>query len=267
MAIRDIRRAYLYVIVVAIVIILFGLVGFLKPIYYILEKGVSTISTPTYTIVTRLKELPLWNEKKVLVAEISRLSEETRELQSITARMTLLERENQAIRDALFWAEDSEREYIVAKILGRPLHAPRTYLILNQGSSEGVFEGLSVIIDDDILVGVVVDVQDHTSYLRLLTDNESVVSAKLLKGQEPVGTVLGELGLSLRLTLIPQYLNPDIDELVVTSGLDELIPPNIIIGTIDNNIQNTDDFFKEVSIKTLYDVNELNIVSIVIDSI
>jgi cell shape-determining protein MreC len=127
----------------------------------------------------------------------------------------------------------------------------------------GVSVGLPVVINNDILVGTIVETRDFTSYVRLMTDNESLVSAKLLGGQEPVGAVKGELGLSLRLTLIPQHLNPDMNEIVVTSGLDEFIPPELIIGAIDDNITDTDDFFKEVSLKTVYDTNQLNIVSII----
>jgi rod shape-determining protein MreC len=263
MKFRDARKTYLYVSLTAFVIILLATIGFLKPIFSVLENSISKVSAPMYSLYINIKELPLWNEKKILTEEVSRLANETRELQSLKARLSVLERENQAIRDALLWAQDKDREYIISKIIGRPLHAPRTFLILNQGRVHGVSVGLPVVINNDILVGTIVETRDFTSYVRLMTDNESLVSAKLLGGQEPVGAVKGELGLSLRLTLIPQHLNPDMNEIVVTSGLDEFIPPELIIGAIDDNITDTDDFFKEVSLKTVYDTNQLNIVSII----
>lgn len=258
-------RRYYIIILLAVFIIILHYLSWLQPVENVWQKVIITLSAPVHTLSSSIQSWSGWQDKTVLQKKVNELEKQLRDSQRLRAQISLLEKENNSLKKALSWQEQSERRYRISKIIGHPLNLPNTYFIINQGQKDGVVEGLSVVIEEDILIGKIVKTDSHTSFVQLLLDNQSLVSVTLEGRQEPIGVVKGELGLSLNLELVPHDITLMSGDIVITSGLDSLIPQGLIVGSIGKIIKQTDDFFQSASIETAYDVARLNIVSVILN--
>lgn len=262
---RSLGRRYLTVILVIVVIISIHYSGLLGPLEKIWQKLIIAVSHPVYTFTANVKAWSGFRDKAELEKQVRLLREQLKDNQQLLARFSVLEKENRDLIQALNWKEQGEHNYLIGKIVGHPLNLPRTYLIINRGYHDGIINGMPVVIKENILIGKIVKVDNQNAFVQLLIDSESLISVKLAQGQEPIGIVSGELELSLKLELIPAHVIINTDDIVVTSGLDPLIPQDLIVGSIGSPIKETDDFFQSATVETAYDINQLNIVSVILN--
>lgn len=103
-------------------------------------------------------------------------------------------------------------------------------IVLDRGSKDGIKKNMGVITPDGV-VGKVVEVYDDASEVLLLTDKDSGVGAML--GNSRIQSPVGGAGEPL---LVMKYVANDdvvnLGERVVTSGMDQIFPRDLPIGTI-----------------------------------
>jgi len=198
--------------------------------------------------------------------EIKELTSTVQEQQSLLATLSLLETENRELRQALGWRDFQTDVYVIGKVVGKAINLPDTFAVINIGSKDGLKAGQAVIIKDNILIGKVFSVENESSIIQFISDNNSVFSVKKPTDTEPIGRILGRLGLTLSLDTVPATEELNRGDIIVTSGLDELIPANLVIGSIDNIEKDTQDFFQKASVRTPYSTQNISIVSVIIRS-
>jgi cell shape-determining protein MreC len=64
--------------------------------------------------------------------------------------------------------------------------------------------------------------------------------------------------------LIPQDQQVSQDQLVATSGLDQFIPPDLLIGKITAISKTAGELFQQASVEPLLSYNTIDIVSVII---
>lgn len=153
---------------------------------------------------------------------------------------------------------------IPAKVIGRGLNGDQHAIEINVGSQDGVVEGSAVVSEDGIVVGRISRVDAASSIVTLLTSPSIAMAAEIQNEALSPGVVSGEHGLALRMTLIPQTDEVKPNQVVITSGIDEKIPQQLVIGTITNVSSTPGGLFQEATLTPLFDPQNIRVVSVVI---
>lgn len=205
-----------------------------------------------------------WQQKAELESEIEELRHRLQSNESAFARLRSLEKENEELKNAIRWRDVQDANYLIGKNIGKPLNLPSSFILINRGETDGVQIGNAVIINEDILIGKVISVNEDTAIVRLITDNKSVFSARLSDGTDPIGRIVGQLGISLLLDTVPATEALELEDIIVTSGIDPGIPDGLVIGTLKSIDHQPNEFFQSASVAISYEQKDISIVSIIL---
>lgn len=186
----------------------------------------------------------------------------------LTARLNGAEAEAASLRAEL-QLKDPKSSFVrvPANVLmvSEPGHAWRMHI--DVGVKDGVKEGMAVVVGGGTLIGAVEEAQDGRSVVRLLADQGTKIPVMFLGGERTRGVVVGDGGERYRLTLVPREANPAANQILVTSGLDGLLPRGLVIGAIDTVADDPRDPFLTATIRPEVDPRTLNVVSVVFEKL
>lgn len=177
--------------------------------------------------------------------EFDRLKEENQQL-----KLELAEKEA-AIRQAEKDSEENERlrklldlreqrrdlHFESARILETDSSNWESVLTVNKGTAQDVAVGDCVVTEEGFLVGVVTEAGLNWCTIRTILDSDTSIGATVFRsGQNAVAQ--GDFALMGEGRLRLSYLgaNPDVvaGDLVVTSGLGDYSPSQLVIGTVES---------------------------------
>lgn len=153
---------------------------------------------------------------------------------------------------------------IPAKVIGRGLNGDQNAVEINAGSQDGVIEGSAVLSEDGVMIGRISRADAGSSIVTLLTSPSIAVAAEIQNDSLSPGVVSGEHGLALRMTLIPQTDEVRQNQIVITSGTDDRIPQQLVIGTVTSITSTPGGLFQEATITPLFDPQNVRLVTVVI---
>ena len=156
-----------------------------------------------------------------------------------------------------------ENTYRAAAVIGRDPSPFLHYIIINRGSNEGILRGMPVVTDQG-LIGRVDAVIADAARVQLITDPGSSINVRLQNAKTEaslVGSVTGDVTLQL----IPQDINVEQGDLVLTSGLGGGYPPDLIIGQVVNVRSRDFDLFQQATVQPVVDFNRLEIVLVIVN--
>jgi len=216
------------------------------------------------------------------------LGQNTREFFSDRSNQEFLEEENQLLKDQidhllieksalidqnkayqeinpqLNFLENREINSLGAQVVGLNTTGDSKIYLLNKGSNDGIQTGYPVIVGEGLLIGKIIDTESNISKLQLITSSSCLLSGEIQNEQSSQGLLQGDVAISLNMSLIPQDDSIEIDQLVITSGLDDNIPRGLLIGTVARLTTKTGELFQSVSINPISTLDKINIVSIII---
>jgi rod shape-determining protein MreC len=172
-------------------------------------------------------------------------------------------RENEYLRNELDFIDHQAYEIVLTQIISKPL-LQNDLFIINRGSSDGIEIGQPVIAEQGILVGKVFAVEEHRSSIALLTNSESTIAVSLNNNSFTQGVVQGSMGLGLLMDLIPMEEVINIDDLVYSSGLEDMIGENYLIGKVVNILSGDTELYQRAEIVPSVDYKQLRILSVII---
>lgn len=263
---RFIYSKYFLLFVGIIVIIFIGLVmqtkGWLQPIEYVLlqaprpvVKSVQWVLRPFATVATTLGSL------HGIVDENTRLSAEVSELRQQQVLLEQQKMENQLLKDELNFKSRSAFNLQSCTILSIDAQNTTDVINLNCGSDNGVQAGQAVVSQGH-LIAKVVHVGNLTSSAVLITNAQQSVDAKLSKNNVE-GVVKGSFGSGLVFDLVSQSAEVAAGDLVVTAGINPLIPKNILIGEVGQQLSGSNDLFKKLTITSPVKTHAIDYVFVV----
>jgi rod shape-determining protein MreC len=158
-----------------------------------------------------------------------------------------------------------EYRYISARVISNSTHKRNNFLMLNKGKNQGIEVHMGVIIGNRI-VGQVVSVSSHFSWVMSLLNKDSRISGKFKKNDQLVNIEWS--GGNYRkgdVREIPKHVQIMKGDTIITSGNSDIFPQGLLIGTIDTYNLVQDDNFNNATMLFATDFNSLSYVEVVID--
>lgn len=262
-------RKYVWLIAVIGLLIFLHLTKILMPLELLIVRISRPIFSRVYSISTSVRTT--YNEqtsKGDLINQIRKLENQASQLIVENARLNMLEEENKILRQHLNFLSKGEQSYVLANIISRgsldnPAIAEHT-IIIDKGAREGILPGLAVISSQGIAMGKVTQVKDDLAEVYLITNSACKLAATIQNKDRTSGIVKGELGLTVKMELIPQTEEIKIGDIVVTSGLERNIKQGLVIGTVAEVIKESNELWQSAVVVPMVDLDELIIVSVLL---
>tara|TARA_R110002094_G_scaffold17861_12_gene29456 strand:- start:1435 stop:2232 length:798 start_codon:yes stop_codon:yes gene_type:complete len=207
--------------------------------YNKLEHGraiLDTLVAPVIWVADIPARLVEWQDTHIrsrgrLLEDNGRLQRENLLLQGRSLQMASLQAENTRLRGLLNSTAMLRNDVLVAELIGVSPDPMRHQLVLNKGSTEGVYVG-QPLIDADGLMGQVVEVGEVTSRVLLLTDLTHSVPVQVNRnGVRAIAEGTGSLD-----ALEVQHISATTDiregDLLVSSGLGGRFPVGYPIAEV-----------------------------------
>lgn len=177
-----------------------------------------------------------FGQRMKLKDELNRANERIAQLENVESVANEVKAENERLL-ALFDEKENypEFSYEYAKVIARSVDDYSATFTLNKGSNDGIKENM-VVVAAGGLAGKVVEVAENSSILLAVTDSRCGVPALsessrdmgIVKGVASAGTTAGYC----TMTQLPTNAIIKPGDAVITSGLGEVFPKGINIGTV-----------------------------------
>jgi len=216
-----------------------------------LQTGLSSLTRPVADWVNNITDAGALSE------ENRRLREENERLTNELARAREESVERQAAEDlAAVKQQFPEDTFLASNVVSRDSSNARAIIAIDSGTSDGVRKGMIVVSEGRSLVGTVTKTFDDYSWITLITDPKSAVSA-LVQESRSDGVVSGNYDGSLVMDFVGQGAAVKVGDFVTTSGVGGRYPPGVVIGRIAD-VQKTDqDLFQKVHVDHLASLSKL----------
>ena len=195
----------------------------------------------------------MWNwlgetsaSRNELQLENSRMNAERLLTQARLQRYAALEAENARLR-AMLEARERMREQVrVAEIMSVSANPFRHVIVVDKGSTDGVFNG-QAIVDAEGVVGQVIDVGVASSQCLLISDPGHDLPVEVNRnGLRTIARGTGEFS-SLDLPFLPNNADIEPGDLLVTSGLGGAFPAGYPVAVVDTVTINPQEPFASVT--------------------
>lgn len=262
------RKYYIYLAVCALLIFLY-LLGWLSPIERLLQAALNPISNKFYQAGNTLNDT--WDartSKEQLRKENEELEKRLSENVQQNIDIVKLQEENEVLREFLGFMERNNYEYLMANIIARAdiddSDNHKTFVI-DKGRLDGLYEGLGVVDHNGVLVGKISEVKEKSSLIITSTNKNCKFAASIMSEESTNGLSYGDLGLTIKMSYIPQAINFEVGDIVISSGLEKDIPQGLVIGEINEVLKESNEVWQEAIIEPLTDYDNLFFVSIILN--
>jgi rod shape-determining protein MreC len=137
--------------------------------------------------------------------------------------------------------------------------------MINKGTIHGIVNHMGVIIGNKI-VGQVVSVSPHFSWIMSMLNKDSRVSGKFKKNNQLVNVEWnGGNYRKGQVKEIPKHIRMIVGDTIITSGNSDIFPEGLLIGTISDFRIAQDENFNNGEILFSTDFNSLGYVEVVVD--
>lgn len=156
-----------------------------------------------------------------------------------TALIEDLMRQNEELKEIIGYEVNANYEKVYARIVNRNSEVYNNLITINVGKKQNV-QIDNAIISSKGLIGKVIEVNDHTSIVRLLTsqDQLSKVAVKIhISEKEAINGYLEQYDLKKGAYQVRLFSNTDkikVDQMVTTSGAGGVFPSGILVGSVSS---------------------------------
>jgi rod shape-determining protein MreC len=190
------------------------------------------------------------------------LRQKNLELEAELTQLKQVEQENQTLRQGLEISKKDQIIIEIAFVVGKDVQGVGDWILIDKGKNQGIEKDMTVISSEMALVGKIMQVMPGFSKVMLITNKESVVAA-IIEGERNEGLVKKEEKGRLFMDFIPRSEGLEIDERIITSGMDNIYPKGILIGKIESIDLSQNQLFQKITITPAVDFSKLEEVFIV----
>jgi rod shape-determining protein MreC len=206
-----------------------------------------------------------------LVKEYVWLKQARRENESLKSQVAKLEQrltdyqeayiENLRLRRLLDFKNTVQSQTIAAQVVTHDLTGWFQTLIIDKGFLDKVAPDMAVVNDEGV-VGRVLDVSDRYSRVLLITDPESAVDAVIQRNRVR-GILSGKDANTCVLKYVRSNLDVQVGDLVISSGKDGIFPKGLRLGVVQGTFKDPVDLFQKIEVKPLVRLSALEEVLVI----
>jgi rod shape-determining protein MreC len=197
-------------------------------------------------------------EIEELRAQVNSLSRENEELREIQGQY-------QVLRDLFNTARQTpEYRRVVANVIGRDTSPTRQSIQIDKGRRDGVHVGQTVESSRG-LVGMVYRTSEHTAQVILLSDSASEIPARLSNSRATGLVRGGGLGRPMRIEWVSLDARIEVGEVVLTSGIGGMFPPNMTIGRVIQVDRREAELHQRAVVQPAVDFNALETIFVIVN--
>ncbi|NHB57670.1 rod shape-determining protein MreC [Acinetobacter shaoyimingii] len=186
-------------------------------------------------------ELQLRRENTAMQAELLQAKVRLQKLSELSA-------ENTRLRGLLNTPLIIDGRMEIAEVIGTDADPLRHVIIINRGAKNNLRVGLTVL-DDNGIMGQIINVYPHSSRVMLLSDKEHSLSVRLdNSGMRAIVSGTGDLG-RLKMEYVPTSANLKVGDKVYSSGLGQHFPAGYLVGTISKVKRDNTGEFAQIDVK------------------
>ena len=193
---------------------------------------------------------------------IEKLTAELNEYKAKSVMLDGLSYDNEKLRAAMsFRARSFVPRLLAAEVIGRSGSNWFSVIEINRGSLDNVIPD-SAVLNEEGLVGRVFEVSQSSSKVMLITDPSSAVSA--------LDPATGDMGIAAGNSVGPlkiQYMSATAaikeGDKFTTSGMSDIFPKGIVIGTVRSTSKKDYDIFQKVDVDPAVNFSKLNKVFVI----
>ena len=170
--------------------------------------------------------------------------------------------ENERLKNLLSLKQKSPFKVIAGRVIGRSPESWSSSLIIDKGLNSGIRRGMAAVSYLG-LIGRVIESTQFTSKIMLINDPNLGVSAIAQRSRQE-GLVSGTLGAHLIMRYLPEDSDIKIQDTVITSGLNEVYPKGLLIGTVTGIGKDISGLSRYAIIKPAVNLSDIEEVLVVI---
>ena len=262
-------RRMLTIIAVIGLLIFLHFLNILRPAERLLVNLLNPIMSGIYSVGSNLRikyneqtsKIDLLEATKQLEARVNQLIEEN-------VKLKIIEEENKILRDYLKFLTNNKFNYLMSNVISRgdltDITRRTETIVIDKGLKDGVYPGLGVVSSEGIIIGKVVEVKDRISKVYLTNNNKCKLAATILNQEKTNGIAEGELGLTIKMEFIPQSEEVIVNDIIVTSGLEQSIPRGLVIGRVTEVNKESNELWQTARLSPIVDSDDLIIVSVLL---
>ena len=229
-----------------------------------------TLISPFQIVVFKIKESleNIWESYFSTVSALKEnfvLKNKLSYLLQIKDKNKELEFENKRLRKFINFQNSIKNTLVVAEVIARDPSPWFGTIMINKGSNKGLVKGLPVLVPQGI-VGRLISVAKNSSKVLLIIDRNSAVDA-LIQNSRTRGIVKGNNTKNCFLKYAFQKDEIKVGQVIISSGLDQVFPKGLRIGTVLKVRKKSSLLFQEIFIKTCVDFTKLEEVLVSIKEI
>jgi len=156
-----------------------------------------------------------------------------------------------------------DHEYVTCDVIGMGATGFVRSIEINCGRRDGV-SLLDPVVTERGLVGRVAQVSATGAQVLLVSDPKSSVNARLQATRHD-GVVMGQLSGDLVMSFIPIDATVNEGDLVMTSGLGQTLPPDLLVGQVLSVSLAETELYQEARVRSLVDFDRLEIVQVLVN--
>lgn len=187
---------------------------------------------------------------------LSELREQNEQLTAEVAKLTEAEKTAERLEGLLGLQSTYSLESTAARIVGGSSDAWSQTVTIDKGTIDGLEVGMAVC-NSGGAIGQIVEVSASSSSVRLLTDENSGISAMVQRSRAQ-GILQGQPDGTLLLNYVAADSDVSVGDIVITSGLGGIFPKGLPLGTVIsvNRASNATYYTVTVRAQSLAENNE-----------
>lgn len=237
-------------------------------IFFITLSSLKPLQSAVLKLYSNFNQNFNFSQTNDLKTENNQLKEQLAMITIDEAKLKALKEENEKLREFLNYSETSELNLILSNVIARQsflgINSQEQNLIIDKGEKDGLIEGLAVLSELGSVVGKIIEVKEASSLVCLLNNRNCQLAVTILNEDKTLGLTEGEKGLSIKMSLIPQTEDIKVNDIVVSSGLDNLIPRDLTLGRIYQVEKKGNDIWQSALIEPTILFDDLSILAIVL---
>jgi len=222
-----------------------------RPLNYTVQKIAKPVRS-FFQSAYRLREI---------VKENAKLETQVFQLQNRQVLYDQYALENEQLKEELQFMKSSKLDLMPCTVIGRNPTGIIDTITLNCGSTEGAQIGKAVS-SKGFLVGKINYVGSGFSTAQLITNANFFVDARISQSGQPA-LVRGSFNSGLVLEQVAQNEPLEKGMLIVTGGVNNKVPRNLLIGEVGEIFSGPNDLFKKAALLSPIDFGALEFVFLV----